>query len=53
MSDMKVRVDDVFYYPDVMTVCTRVDPGSLFKQNPYCWSRVYLNRRNQRTGSKN
>lgn len=34
MSDMKVRVDDVFYYPDVMTVCTQVDPGSLFQTEP-------------------
>jgi Uma2 family endonuclease len=34
MSDMKVRVDNVFYYPDVMVVCSPVNPDSLFQTDP-------------------
>ncbi len=34
MSDMKVQVGDVFYYPDVMAVCTPVDPNSLYQTQP-------------------
>ncbi len=34
MSDMKVQVDRVFYYPDVMVVCSPVDPESLFQTDP-------------------
>lgn len=34
MSDMKIRADNVFYYPDVMVVCTPVDPDSLFQTEP-------------------
>lgn len=34
MSDMKVQVGDVFYYPDVMTVCENIDPDSLFQTQP-------------------
>ena len=34
MSDMKVQVDRVFYYPDVMVVCSPVDPESLFQTEP-------------------
>ena len=34
MSDMKVQVGDVFYYPDVMAVCEPVDPDSLFQTRP-------------------
>ncbi len=34
MSDMKVQVEKVFYYPDVMVVCSPVDPESLFQSAP-------------------
>jgi Uma2 family endonuclease len=34
MSDMKVRLDNVFYYPDVMVVCSPVNPDSLFQTDP-------------------
>jgi Uma2 family endonuclease len=34
MSDMKVRVEEVFYYPDVMVVCKPIDPESLFQTEP-------------------
>ena len=34
MSDMKVRAGDVFYYPDVMVVCEKVDPDSLYQTDP-------------------
>ena len=34
MSDMKVRVGDVFYYPDVMVICENIDPNSLFQTEP-------------------
>jgi Uma2 family endonuclease len=34
MSDMKVRVDNVFYYPDVMVVCSPVNPESLYQTEP-------------------
>lgn len=34
ISDMKVRVDNVFYYPDVMVVCSPVNPNSLFQTDP-------------------
>lgn len=34
MSDMKVRVQDVFYYPDLMVICSPVDPNSLFQSDP-------------------
>lgn len=34
MSDMKVRVGPVFYYPDVMVVCAPVAPTSLFQDSP-------------------
>lgn len=33
-SDMKVRIDDVFYYPDVMVVCVEIDPTSLYQTDP-------------------
>ena len=34
MSDMKVQIGTVFYYPDVMAVCEPVDPNSLFQTQP-------------------
>ncbi len=34
MSDMKVRVNDVFYYPDVMVVCGPMDMKSLYQTEP-------------------
>ena len=34
MSDMKVRVDDTFYYPDVMVVCETIDMKSLYQTAP-------------------
>lgn len=34
MSDMKVQVGDIFYYPDVMAVCEQVDPDSLYQTQP-------------------
>lgn len=34
MSDVKVQVGDIFYYPDVMAVCERVDPDSLYQTQP-------------------
>ena len=34
MSDMKVQTDESFYYPDVMVVCSPVDPGSLYQTQP-------------------
>ena len=34
MSDMKVQVGDIFYYPDVMAVCEHVDPDSLYQTQP-------------------
>jgi Uma2 family endonuclease len=34
VSDMKVRVDDVFYYPDVMVVCGSPTPMALFQTDP-------------------
>lgn len=34
ISDMKVRVDNVFYYPDVMVVCSPIKPNSLFQTEP-------------------
>ncbi len=34
MSDMKVQAGDVFYYPDVMAVCTPVEPNSLYQTQP-------------------
>lgn len=33
-SDMKVRVGDVFYYPDVMVVCGTPEPTALFQTSP-------------------
>ena len=34
MSDMKVQIDSIFYYPDIMVVCSPVDPKSLFQTEP-------------------
>ncbi|MBI3560958.1 MAG: Uma2 family endonuclease [Gammaproteobacteria bacterium] len=34
MSDMKVQIDSVFYYPDVMVVCNRIDMQSLYQTQP-------------------
>ncbi|MEE9494210.1 MAG: Uma2 family endonuclease [Gammaproteobacteria bacterium] len=34
MSDMKVQAESVFYYPDVMVVCSPVDLDSLFQSEP-------------------
>lgn len=32
--DMKVRVGDVFYYPDVMVICGTPEPTALFQTSP-------------------
>ena len=34
MSDMKLRVEDIFYYPDVMVVCGDIDLEGLFQTTP-------------------
>lgn len=34
MSDMKVRVEDAFYYPDVVVVCGTIDVGASFQTVP-------------------
>jgi Uma2 family endonuclease len=34
MSDMKVRVEDAFYYPDIVVSCAEADPGSLYETEP-------------------
>ena len=34
MSDMKVRVDDVFYYPDLVVVCGEINPGAYYQTAP-------------------
>ncbi|OGO29018.1 MAG: hypothetical protein A2W33_07445 [Chloroflexi bacterium RBG_16_52_11] len=34
MSDMKVRVDDAFYYPDLVVVCGDIDPGAYYQTTP-------------------
>jgi Uma2 family endonuclease len=34
MSDMKVRVDDVFYYPDLLVTCGAIDPGAYYQTAP-------------------
>lgn len=34
MADMKVQAGNVFYYPDVMAVCTPVEPSSLYQTQP-------------------
>lgn len=33
-SDMKVRVDDMFYYPDLMVTCGNFDLTALYLTNP-------------------
>ncbi len=34
VSDMKVRVDDAFYYPDLVVVCGPVDPRAYYQTAP-------------------
>lgn len=34
MSDMKVRVRDAFYYPDLVVVCGTVDAGAYYQTAP-------------------
>jgi Uma2 family endonuclease len=34
MSDMKVRVDDAFYYPDLVVVCGAIDAGAYYQGAP-------------------
>jgi Uma2 family endonuclease len=34
MSDMKVRVDEVFYYPDVLVTCEPDDDHRYYKERP-------------------
>jgi Uma2 family endonuclease len=34
MSDMKVRVRDAFYYPDVLVTCDRTDANKYYKTQP-------------------
>lgn len=34
MSDMKVRIGEVFYYPDVMVVCGQLEPTALYQTQP-------------------
>ncbi|MFZ5593584.1 MAG: Uma2 family endonuclease [Pseudomonadota bacterium] len=33
-SDMKVRIDDIFYYPDLMVTCGNFDLAALYLTNP-------------------
>ncbi len=34
MSDMKVRVRDAFYYPDLVVVCGAIDAGAYYQSAP-------------------
>lgn len=34
MSDMKVRVNDAFYYPDLVVVCGAIDAGAYYQTAP-------------------
>ena len=34
MSHMKVRVEDAFYYPDIVVSCAEMDPKSLYEIEP-------------------
>lgn len=34
MSDMKVRVRDAFYYPDLLVVCGTIDAGAYYQTAP-------------------
>lgn len=34
MSDMKVRVDDAFYYPDLVVVCGAINAGAYYQTAP-------------------
>ncbi|HLD13893.1 MAG TPA: Uma2 family endonuclease [Burkholderiales bacterium] len=34
MSDMKVRVNDAFYYPDLVVVCGAIDAGAYYQSAP-------------------
>lgn len=34
MSDIKARVDDDFYYPDIMVTCERLDPKAYYVTEP-------------------
>src|SRR5689334_23718297 len=34
MSDMKVRIEDIFYYPDVMVTCSKTDSNAYFSTEP-------------------
>ena len=34
MADMKVRVDDAFYYPDLVVVRGAIDPGAYYQTAP-------------------
>jgi Uma2 family endonuclease len=34
MADMKLRVDDAFYYPDLVVVCGPIDPGAYYQTAP-------------------
>jgi Uma2 family endonuclease len=33
-SDMKVRIGDVFYYPDVLVACSKIDTDPYFSTEP-------------------
>jgi len=33
-SDMKVRIDDVFYYPDILVTCGEIDLSAYYQDNP-------------------
>jgi len=33
-SDMKVRVEHGFYYPDILVVCNKLDPKSYYQTDP-------------------
>jgi len=34
MSDMKVRVDNAFYYPDIIVSCVKTDPDVYYESSP-------------------
>lgn len=34
ISDVKVRIDDIFYYPDIVVSCTEGDPRAYYESSP-------------------
>lgn len=40
MSDMKVRVEDAFYYPDLLVTCEAFDPKAYYQNTPVLISEI-------------